>query len=231
MLYRKDMMENTKLEDLIISNNKLIYHIISKYQNYYEIEDLYQAAVIGIIKASKNYCDNTNTKFTTYAYSYILGEVIKYVNDNKKIKMSSEYLKLSKKINEARTILTQALMKAPSNIELAIFLEIDEKMIDYIDMLNLQMDSLDRIISEDGKNLLLLDTIKDEKSDNSIDTILLYQEISKLDKVEQQLLKERYFYDKTQKETANSLGMNQVQVSRNEKKILQKLKNNLCRIA
>lgn len=231
MLYRKDMMENTKLEDLIISNNKLIYHIISKYQNYYEIEDLYQAAVIGIIKASKNYCDNTNTKFTTYAYSYILGEVIKYVNDNKKIKMSSEYLKLSKKINEARTILTQTLMKAPSNIELAIFLEIDEKMIDYIDMLNLQMDSLDRIISEDGKNLLLLDTIKDEKSDNSIDTILLYQEISKLDKVEQQLLKERYFYDKTQKETANSLGMNQVQVSRNEKKILQKLKNNLCRIA
>lgn len=225
------MMENTKLEDLIISNNKLIYHIISKYQNYYEIEDLYQAAVIGIIKASKNYCDNTNTKFTTYAYSYILGEVIKYVNDNKKIKMSSEYLKLSKKINEARTILTQTLMKAPSNIELAIFLEIDEKMIDYIDMLNLQMDSLDRIISEDGKNLLLLDTIKDEKSDNSIDTILLYQEISKLDKVEQQLLKERYFYDKTQKETANSLGMNQVQVSRNEKKILQKLKNNLCRIA
>lgn len=224
-------MENTKLEDLIISNNKLIYHIISKYQNYYEIEDLYQAAVIGIIKASKNYCDNTNTKFTTYAYSYILGEVIKYVNDNKKIKMSSEYLKLSKKINEARTILTQTLMKAPSNIELAIFLEIDEKMIDYIDMLNLQMDSLDRIISEDGKNLLLLDTIKDEKSDNSIDTILLYQEISKLDKVEQQLLKERYFYDKTQKETANSLGMNQVQVSRNEKKILQKLKNNLCRIA
>lgn len=231
MLYRKDMMENTKLEDLIISNNKLIYHIISKYQNYYEIEDLYQAAVIGIIKASKNYCDNTNTKFTTYAYSYILGEVIKYVNDNKKIKMSSEYLKLSKKINEARTILTQTLMKAPSNIELAIFLEIDEKMIDYIDMLNLQMDSLDRIISEDGKNLLLLDTIKDKKSDNSIDTILLYQEISKLDKVEQQLLKERYFYDKTQKETANSLGMNQVQVSRNEKKILQKLKNNLCRIA
>ena len=224
-------MENTKLEDLIISNNKLIYHIISKYQNYYEIEDLYQAAVIGIIKASKNYCDNTNTKFTTYAYSYILGEVIKYVNDNKKIKMSSEYLKLSKKINEARTILTQTLMKAPSNIELAIFLEIDEKMIDYIDMLNLQMDSLDRIISEDGKNLLLLDTIKDKKSDNSIDTILLYQEISKLDKVEQQLLKERYFYDKTQKETANSLGMNQVQVSRNEKKILQKLKNNLCRIA
>ena len=61
--------------------------------------------------------------------------------------------------------------------------------------------------------------------------MLLYEEINKLPNDEKLLLKERYFLDKTQSETAKILGINQVQVSRNEQKILKKLKNNLCKTA
>lgn len=230
MLYRKDTM-NKELEDLIVDNSNLIYSIISRYQNYYDKEDLYQIGVIGMIKAYKKYDPQSTTKFTTYAYTYILGEVLKYVNENKSFKLSKEYLAMYKKINEAKTILTQRLMKIPTNFELSIFLEIDEKVIDHIEMVTREIDRLDRIINEDGKNLILLDTIKDDKAETNIDSMMLYEEINKLTNDEKLLLKERYFLDKTQSETAKILGINQVQVSRNEQKILKKLKNNLCKVA
>ena len=230
MLYRKETM-NKELEDLIVDNSKLIYSIISKYQSYYDKEDLYQIGVIGMIKAYKNYKKDSNTKFTTYAYTYILGEVLKYVNENKSFKLSKEYLVIYKKISEAKTILTQRLMKVPSNFELSVFLEIDEQVINHIEMITREIDRLDRIINEDGKNLILLDTIKDEKAETSVDSMMLYEEINKLSSNERKLLKERYFLDKTQSETAKILGINQVQVSRNEQKILKKLKNNLCKVA
>ena len=230
MLYRKETM-NKVLEDLIVDNSKLIYSIISKYQSYYDKEDLYQIGVIGMIKAYKNYKKDSNTKFTTYAYTYILGEVLKYVNENKSFKLSKEYLVIYKKISEAKTILTQRLMKVPSNFELSVFLEIDEQVINHIEMITREIDRLDRIINEDGKNLILLDTIKDEKAETSVDSMMLYEEINKLSSNERKLLKERYFLDKTQSETAKILGINQVQVSRNEQKILKKLKNNLCKVA
>ena len=201
MLYRKETM-NKELEDLIVDNSKLIYSIISKYQSYYDKEDLYQIGVIGMIKAYKNYKKDSNTKFTTYAYTYILGEVLKYVNENKSFKLSKEYLVIYKKISEAKTILTQRLMKVPSNFELSVFLEIDEQVIHHIEMITREIDRLDRIINEDGKNLILLDTIKDEKAETSIDSMMLYEEINKLPSDERKLLKERYFLDKTQSETA-----------------------------
>ena len=222
---------NKELEDLIVDNSKLIYSIISKYQSYYDKEDLYQIGVIGMIKAYKNYKKDSNTKFTTYAYTYILGEVLKYVNENKSFKLSKEYLVIYKKISEAKTILTQRLMKVPSNFELSVFLEIDEQVINHIEMITREIDRLDRIINEDGKNLILLDTIKYEKAETSVDSMMLYEEINKLSSDERKLLKERYFLDKTQSETAKILGINQVQVSRNEQKILKKLKNNLCKVA
>ena len=85
------------------------------------------------------------------------------------------------------------------------------------------------VINEDGKSLMLLDTIKDNRYENNVDFMLLHDEIEKLPNDEKRLLMERYFYDKTQSEIAKLMGVNQVQVSRCEKKILKKLKNNLCR--
>ena len=220
-------MTKDKMADIIIEHDGLIYSIINKYKGFYDIEDLHQVGVIGLIKAISKYNNNYNTKFSTYAYKYILGEVLKYVNDNRSFKLSKEYLQLEKRINKAKEILTQKLMRKPSNYELSLFLEIDENLIRDIEIITKNMESLENIISEDGKSLTLLDTIKDGKAENSINNIQLYNELDKLDESEKLLLKSRYFLDKTQQETAELLGINQVQVSRNEKKILKKLKNNM----
>ena len=217
---------NDLTTDIIITHEGLIYSIINKYKNIYDIEDLHQVAIIGLMKAINKYDKSFNTKFSTYAYKYILGDVLKYINDNRSFKLSKEYLQLEKKIIKAREILTQKMMRKPSNSELSIFLEIDEQIINQIDIITTKFESLESIIYKDSKNLTLLDTIKDDKS-NKIDNIYLYQELDKLDETERSLLQNRFFLDRTQQETAKILGINQVQVSRNEKKILKKLKSNL----
>ena len=213
-----------ELTNIILENENLIYSVINKYSNYYDIDDLYQVGVIGMIKAYKNYKKEFNTKFTSYAYTYIFGEIVKYINDNKGFKVNKEYRYLYKKINEAKTLLTQKLMKEPSIYELSLFLEIDEKIIADVININQTIDSLDREIIEDGKKVFLYDVVGNEKDE--VESIFLYEQLDKLSKEELILLKQRYFLDKTQSEVAKDLGMNQVKVSRTEQKILKKLSEN-----
>ena len=224
-------MNDQILIDLIKDNKKLICSIINKYTKYYEFDDLYQVSVIGIIKAYNNYNDNSNAKFTTYAYKYILSEVVNYVNNSKTIKTSREYNRLYKKILEAKNILTQKLMKEPSNSELSLFLELDINIIEDVLTLKNSVKSLDEAVNEDGKTLTLLDSLSLEGSSINLDHILVKELLKNLTEEEFQLINLRYFQDKTQTETAKYLNTNQVQVSRNETKILKKLKKSACQAA
>lgn len=222
-------MNDQILIDVIKNNKNLICSIINKYTRYYEFDDLYQVSIIGIMKALENFKEEKGVKFTTYAYKYILSEVIMYVNNSKLIKTSREYHKLYKKILEARNCLTQKLMKEPSNYEIAFFLEIDETLIDDVMKYQDNIKSLDEVIMEDGKKLTLLDQISLENHNISIDDLISLREgIKTLTKEEQELINLRYFEDRTQSEIAQFFGTNQVQISRNEQKVLKKLKKNLC---
>lgn len=223
-------MDDKILVDIIKDNKGLICSIINKYTRYYEFDDLYQVSVIGIIKAYNNYNKDSNVKFTTYAYKYILSEVVSFVNNSKVIKTSREYNKIYKRILEAKNILTQRLMKEPSNYELSLFLELDEALINNVMLVKDSVKSLDEAINNDGKTLTLLDSISLE-DDIGVDNIFLKEILETLDEEELKLINLRYFQDKTQSETAKFLHTNQVQVSRNETKILKKLKKTVCETA
>lgn len=214
------------ITELIIQNEGLIYKIINKYRNYFEIEDLYQVAVMGIIKASKNYNSDYGAKFTSYAYPFILGEVIKYINEYRNIKISKDTAKLYSKILKATEILSQKLMKIPSNYELSLFLEIDESIIEEVLAANSSVESLDKIISQDGKDLELYNKIG--YCDSMIENYSLISELEKLSPIEKSIIQSRYFENMSQSETGANLGMYQVEVSRREKKILTKLKDNIA---
>ncbi len=222
-------MDDEKILVNIINENKgLICSIVNKYTRYYDYDDLYQVSVIGIIKAYNNYNKNSNVKFTTYAYKYILSEVVSFVNNSKVIKTSREYNKIYKQILEAKNILAQRLMKEPSNYELSLFLELDESLINKVMLVKDSVKSLDEAINSDGKTLTLLDSIPLE-SDIDVDNIFLKEILKTLNDEEMKLINLRYFQDKTQSETAKFLHTNQVQVSRNETKILKKLKKTVCK--
>ena len=227
-----------KYEEIIKVNSGLIYMIMNKYFKGYDKDDLYQVGVIGVIKAYNNYKNDHNTKFSTYAFKYIYGEMYNYINNIKSIKVSNEYISLYKKICTARNILSQKLMKEPSVNELAMFLEVNPLIIDNVIKAMNKVDSLEKIISNDGKDLSLLESIKagtdiddarDALKDNrdfyNIDYMLLNDEISKLESPYKELIYLRYFEDKTQSEVADILGMNQVEVSRSERKTLKKIKD------
>ena len=213
------------ITDIILENQGLIYKIINKYKNYFELDDLYQVAIMGLIKAYKNYKSIYNTKFTSYAYPYILGEVIKYINEFRSIKLDNNAKLLYSRILKAKEILSQRLMKEPSNYELSLFLEVNEEVINDAVISNMVTDSLDRIIQEDGKEFMLYDRLG--YVDMNIENYSLKSELERLDQDEKKIIIGRYYHDMSQKEIGDSLGMYQVEVSRKEKKILKKLKDNI----
>lgn len=205
--------------------------IINNYFRTYDREDLYQVGTIGVIKAYNNYRSDKNTKFSTYAYQYIYGEIYAYVNGNNLLKVARENYKIYKKINEARNILCQKLMKEPTILELSEFLEIDMIKLNEVFTSMQSIDSLDRVVYDDGKDIALFDTIGDNKDYYDIDYLLLNEELAKLPNEDRELIYLRYYEDRTQSEVANIMGINQVQVSRNEKKTLKRIRENYQKVA
>lgn len=201
------------MENLISEYEKLIYSIMKMFKTYPNKEDLFQVGCIGLINAYNNFKDDKNTKFSTYAYMYILGEMKKLVREDKGIKVSRDISKMYLKIEKASIILSQKMMREPTTLELAAFLNIDEFIV--IEALN-------------STNLLLdIDELNVGDSSTLNDSIYLKEELNKLDHEELNIIKNRYMKDLTQRETADILGISQVQVSRKEQKVLQKLKERL----
>lgn len=195
----------------------LIYSIISKYSKRYDRDDLYQVGMIGLIDAYNHFDQSLGTKFSTFAYYYIVGEVNKYIRESSSLKVSKELIDLNKRIINARELMIQKLEREPSNLEIALYLDVDENMIDNALLATGEVESIDA-------------TYEEFKSyDNtSCDVLDLREELSKLDEYEKKLIVDRYFNEMTQSEISKKLGISQVQVSRNETKILQKLKTKLC---
>lgn len=208
MCYKGD-----KLEQLILEHEKLIYAVMRYFKNYPNKDDLFQVGCIGLINAYNNYDSNSNTKFSTYAYSYILGEMKKLVREDKGIKISRNISKLYAQIEKTNSYLTQKLMRTPTLQEIASFLEIDEYLV--VEALN-------------STNILLdIDEMQINNTDTNNNDLLLKEELNKLSSEELDLITKRYMEDMTQTEVACSLGMSQVQVSRKEHKVLEKLKKQL----
>lgn len=215
------------LEQIIEENKNLIYSISHYFENYPNKEDLFQAGVMGLITAYKNYDTSFNNKFTTYAYTYILGEMKKFVREDKGIKISRDITKLNLQIEKATILLTQKLMRQPTIKELSNYLEIDEYFIaEARNSINV-LQSLDEPLNNDGKQITLYDSVSEQKVTDLDDLIALRRELSLLPELERNLIEQRYMCDMTQTETAEALGMTQVQVSRKEQKVLMKLKDKL----
>ena len=199
----------------LLEYDGLIYSIISKYPKKYDREDLYQVSMIGLIDALKHYNSNYDTKFSTFAYYYIVGEINKYIRENSSLKVSKNLVDLKSKIIKTKEMISQKLGREATNLEISLYLEIDEKVVnealsyDEVDSLE---DSYFEISSYDNTSAEVLD---------------LKNELDKLPEKERKLILARYYEELTQSETSKVLGISQVQVSREENKILKKLKTRL----
>lgn len=218
---------NDDITKIILENQNLIYKLTHLFEKYGNKEDLFQVGVIGLIKAYQKFDSSYETKFTTYAYPYILGEMKKYIREDKGIKISRDITKLRLQIEKASILLSQKLMREATSKELAEFLEVPLFYIEEAMNSSLEILSIDYPIVEDGKPMKLSDVLAEEKRYDKTDLLDLKNAIESLNNEEKNLVTMRFYQDKTQQETAQSLGMSQVQVSRHEQKVLTKLKQKL----
>ena len=216
--------------EFIMKYEKLVCKIASKYSCYSNFEDLKQVGMIGLLKAVDKYIPNPQIKFSTYATFWIRGEILEYLRNDKNIKPSKEILALSKKVEICRERLKDKFNREPSVSEIATILEEDEKnVLDAIYAKEFVL-STDYIINQDeeGKDTSLYDTIPYYEMGYDEDILALHFELDKLSEEEKKIIDLRYYQDMTQSEVSKVLGTNQVNVSRCESKILQKLKKEMA---
>ena len=212
------------LENIIYDNQRLVYSIAKYFSGYNNKEDLYQAGYLGVINAFKNYDENKGCKFSTYAYPYILGEMKKLVREDKGIKINRQITKINLMIEKAYILLSQKYMRTPTITEISEYLKVDEYIVSDAILSTNKIKSIDDVINVEN-DFKLEEVIG--YSENIDDLILLKDSLLKLSKEEQDIINNRYINDLTQTETSNLMNISQVQVSRKEKKILKKLKEEI----
>lgn len=208
-------------EQIVATNSKLIWYLANQFYGV-DKEDLYQVGVEAALEAYKNYKAEEGAKFSTFAYKAIKGAMYKLAN-SKTLKVSRDIIKLKKLIEQAREIITQKNGREATTFEIANFLERDVSEIEMV------LASFNNLISmdeqaEEERSLYELIPATEENFD---DKILVQDCLNVLNELEKRIIKLRYFQDFTQAETAKALGINQVKVSRYEKRCLVKMQDYL----
>lgn len=217
--------ENAK--SVIFTNNSpLIKSIIRRFKNKgVEYDDLYQIACIGFLKAINNFDENFGVKFSTYTVPMVIGEIKRYIRDNGAIKVSRTLKILANKINRFIDEYQSVKNKLPTIEEISNEFDIaPDEVVIAMDSSRMPLSIYDKFEDdEEGQELIEKIPFVDNE-DRNLNHIYLRTIIESLNDREQKLIILRYFRDKTQSEIAESLGVSQVQVSRLESKILDKLR-------
>jgi RNA polymerase sporulation-specific sigma factor len=218
---------------LVKSNIGLIKSIVKRFLGRgYEYEDLFQLGSIGLLKAIKNFDVSFNVKFSTYAVPMVVGEIKRFMRDDGIIKVSRSLKETNGKIKQAKEKLVSELGREPSLSEISDELGISkEDLVMAIDSSAAPEYLYDTIHQDDGSPIFLIDKISTDHDNSSdmLDRIMLKEMISKLRPRERQIIMMRYFQDKTQVQIAKMLGISQVQVSRIEKKIIDKMRQSMLK--
>ncbi len=218
-------------EELIRNNMGLVRSIAIRFRDRgTELEDLIQIGTIGMMKAIRSFDLERDTTFSTYAVPLIIGEIRRHLRDDGLIKVSRIQRKLGMELMKARNKILSAEGREPNIDELSALCHVGvEEAAMALDAIS-PISSLSDSIGDHETNLTLESRIADEENDieRLSDSIALGQAINKLPAMWKKILILRYFKNLTQQETANLLGLSQVKVSREEKKIMDFLRQELA---
>ena len=218
--------------DLIFQENiGLVWSIVKRFQNRgVDLEDLFQIGSIGLLKAVDKFDTSYEVKFSTYAVPMISGEIKRFLRDDGMIKVSRSLKETCYKAYLAREKLEKKMGRDPQIQEMAKEIGIpEEELIQALDS-SAEIESLQKTIYRgEGNDICLLDKLEEkrDRQEESLNRILLEEILGSLSPQERQLIYMRYFQERTQTEIAGELGISQVQVSRMEKKILKRLREQI----
>lgn len=223
----KAQNNDAEAKELLVKENlSLVWSLVHRFNNpIYDKEELFQIGCIGLIKAINKFDTSYDVCFSTYAVPIILGEIKRHFRDDGALKVSRSIKELNQKINKLADEYFNNNHKEMSIDELAVSLNVSKADIVLAIDSRYFPTSLNEVIYEkDGSEITIEERINEKENYSLIDKLTLKDELSKLTKKEQLLIKMRYYMDMNQEEIAKYFKVSQVQISRLEKKILEKLK-------
>lgn len=224
----KDGNQNAK-DELVKSNLGLVWSVARRYMGRgYELDDLYQIGCIGLMKCIEKFDLAYDVKFSTYAVPMISGEIKRYLRDDGMIKVSRTLKETAYKVAKVRNEILNTTGVEPGIEDISDILNIDvEEIVASLEAC-VDVESINKTIYQnEGNSISLADKIADDKDEQEevINRMVIKELLSGLKEEESKIIKLRYFENKTQTEIANEIGISQVQVSRMEKMILLKMRN------
>lgn len=213
---------------LVEENIGLIWCVVKRFMGRgIDSEDLFQIGSIGLLKAIDKFDFSFQVKFSTYAVPMISGEIQRFIRDDGMIKVSRSLKEISYKAFLAKEKFIEQMQREPTLEELASCMKLEKEELVLALEANAEVESLHKpLYQKDGNEIELLEKIEetDNQEERVVNRLLLNQMIDHLGKDERRLIYLRYFENKTQSEIGRILGISQVQVSRTEKKILEKMR-------
>ena len=208
-------------------NSGLIWAVVRRYFGKgVEPDDLYQLGCLGFIKAVRGFDASYGTQFSTYAVPKIAGEIRRYLRDNGLIKVGRSLREQSISVYTARERLRAQLGREPVLSELSEATGLTPEEIAMAELASAPPDSLQQ---ENAEGLTLESTLASPMTEESmVERIALRAAIDRLPDRERQTILLRFFKGMTQQQCARILGVSQVQVSRLEKRAIEKLRMDLA---
>ena len=233
MAYAHDLLDRARegdreaAETLLEANSGLIWSIARRYFGCgVEVDDLYQLGCLGFLKAVQSFSTEYGTRFSTYAVPKISGEIRRFLRDDGAVKVSRSMKERAQAIRMARKALEQRLGREPVLTELSGETGFAPEEIAEAETATAAAASLQQENGEDGPTLeeLLSDP---EQEERMIESLALREAIGGLPKQERLVIALRYYRGMTQTQTAEVLGVSQVQVSRLERRAVEALRKSL----
>lgn len=208
-------------------NSGLIWAVVRRYFGKgVEADDLYQLGCLGFLKAVRGFDTEYGTQFSTYAVPKIAGEIRRYLRDNGAIKVGRNLREQSISIYAARERLQAKLGREPVLSELSEATGLTPEEIAAAELAAAPPDSLSQ---ENADGLTLESTLASPATEeNMLERIALRAAVDALPEQEKKTILLRFFKGLTQQQCARILGVSQVQVSRLEKRAIEKLRRDMC---
>lgn len=215
-------------QEIINGNLRLVLSALQKFRNNskYAINDLFQVGCMGLIKAVDNFDRERGVKFSTYAVPMIVGEIKRHIRDNKRIRVSRSVRKIAYQALKFKEKLRKEKGVEPTLEEIAAEMDVSrEKIVHSLEAVKSPISLFKPVFENEGDSLLLLDQLAEgEEELDWVDGINIEQALKELTARERFIIKLKFFEGKTQSEIAEKVGVSQAQISRIQKKSLQKLK-------
>ena len=189
-----------------------------------EYDDLYQAGCMGLVKATAAFDESRGVMFSTYAVPVILGEIRRLFRDGGTGKVSRSIKELGVKAARVREQLSTTLGRDAAISEVAEAMGKEPGEIAQALAATTPPVSLTAGEEEGGGQL---DLPVDSPEELLSDILALKQAMERMEDRDRRLIILRYYQNQTQTQTAQELGMTQVQVSRREKKLMQYFRQEL----